>query len=333
MYKILIIGYGSIAKKHHLILKKIKPASIFYILSKHQNLKNNSDKIIKDLKEVKEIKPNLILITTTTNQHLEYAIKCCEYSKEIFIEKPLSNKVSISKFRKLYKNAKKYKTNLNIGYNLRHLESLNYFFKLLKSLKFGKILSIDIQVGSNLKFWRKGINYKLSASAKKELGGGVLLELSHELDYVIKNFNLPTAVNGLLLNSNSLGIGVEDTAYIYMLNKNNSNILPITFKLDFIRSDKKRLISVYTKKNSLMLDLNSSKIYYYNTNKWKVFKTFKHKINDTYKIMWNKILKNNKHNNLEDFINYNFNLINLIDKIKKSSSKKKMINVSKIDIV
>ena len=107
--------------------------------------------------------------------------------------------------------------------------------------------------------WRKGIHYASSASAKKELGGGVLLELSHELDYVIKNFDLPTSVNGLLINSNFLNINVEDTAYIQMLIKKDSNIFPISFKLDFIRQDNKRLISVYTNKNSLMLDLNTSK--------------------------------------------------------------------------
>ena len=71
-----------------------------------------------------------------------------------------------------------------VGYNLRYMKSLIKFREILSKKKIGKILSVRSEVGSYLPSWRKDTDYKKSVSAKKKLGGGVLLELSHDIDYL-----------------------------------------------------------------------------------------------------------------------------------------------------
>ncbi len=58
------------------------------------------------------------------------------------------------------------------------------FFELFDKSFIGQTLYTSVECGSYLPDWRPGNNYKKSVSAKKDLGGGVLLELSHELDYI-----------------------------------------------------------------------------------------------------------------------------------------------------
>ena len=55
----------------------------------------------------------------------------------------------------------------------------------IKEFIFGrKLWIIQVICGSYLPDWRPGIDYRETSSAKKIAGGGVLLELSHELDFV-----------------------------------------------------------------------------------------------------------------------------------------------------
>ena len=73
------------------------------------------------------------------------------------------------------------KNTFYVGYNLRFNPIINF---LKKKIKSKKIWNVNLFCGSYLPGWRSNIDYKKSSSAKKGLGGGVLLDLSHELDYL-----------------------------------------------------------------------------------------------------------------------------------------------------
>ena len=91
--------------------------------------------------------------------------------KKILIEKPLYNE---------FKNIKKIKNKIYVGYNLRNLKII----KSLKSIIFNNkenIYDINFINHSFLPNWRKNIPYQKSSSAKKN-GGGVILDCSHEID-------------------------------------------------------------------------------------------------------------------------------------------------------
>ena len=169
--KVLIIGFGSIGKKHATILKNFKMVSEVYILSRRDS---KIFKTINKLSEIKKINPDYIVICSRTSdhfKHLNYIER--NFSKKIvLIEKPLFNK---------FYNFHILQNKVFVGYNLRQHPVLKFIKNFIINKK---IFSINITCNSYLPNWRKNINYKNSYSSHRRLGGGVLLDLSHEIDYL-----------------------------------------------------------------------------------------------------------------------------------------------------
>ena len=79
--KVLIIGFGSIGKRHASILSQFKNIGKVFVFTKQ---KSNIQNRIKNLNEIKLIDPDYILICSRTSDH---------YKHLQFIEKNLKNKI------------------------------------------------------------------------------------------------------------------------------------------------------------------------------------------------------------------------------------------------
>ena len=110
------------------------------------------------------------------------------------------------------------KNSIYVGYNLRFHPVIQYVSNLIKNTK---IISIDSICRSNLKNWRK-INYTKSSSASKKKGGGVLLDLSHELDYIYYLFGDLFVRYSFNKKISNLKIDSDDTLYVFGNTLNNS---------------------------------------------------------------------------------------------------------------
>lgn len=174
--KFLIIGYGSIGQKHVKILKNLNIE--YKIISSQKNIKNK----IK-FNDIEKFNPEFIIIASNTNRHLEDLKKIDKIlkNKVILVEKPLSAK---NQNFKLINNK-----NVFIAYNLR----FNPLIKYIKTkINNNQLININIKCSSFLPNWRKR-HYTLTSSAKKKFGGGVINDLSHEIDfanYFIKNLKV-----------------------------------------------------------------------------------------------------------------------------------------------
>jgi predicted dehydrogenase len=130
------------------------------------------------------------------------------------VEKPFSNNVEGAE--ELIELCASRKQTLMIGYNLRFHSSLQYLKRNLALGKIGRVLSIMAEVGQYLPDWRPGTQYSKSVSAQNKLGGGVLLELSHELDYARWLVGEVQAVSAQAGKLSDLEIDVEDTADVHL---------------------------------------------------------------------------------------------------------------------
>ena len=65
---------------------------------------------------------------------------------------------------------------------------------ILKSKNYNDIKKINVYAYTDFRKWRKNKNYKDTVTFKKNLGGGVINELSHEIDYIVFLFNKPNSV-------------------------------------------------------------------------------------------------------------------------------------------
>ena len=132
----------------------------------------------------------------------------------VLIEKPLSNlPIKNQKLENLLKK-KKFSGGflvIVLGFD----EAALKYKDLISNLDHSKILHVSVDCGSYLPDWRKNKNYKKSVSSKKSLGGGVLLELSHEIDFINWFFGDLHSVTSHVSNSKNLDIDVEDQAENY----------------------------------------------------------------------------------------------------------------------
>ena len=215
MIKICFFGMGSIGKKHLKNLVKIlnerKIEFEIDVVKRKKELDKEVKEYINNIYRIDEFMPsfyNIVFIVNDTSVHIETLNLMKDYSDNFFIEKPLS--LNLSGFElKDYRNKKIY-----IACPMRYSSVMDY---LKKKVDFAKVYSVRAICSTYLPDWRPTIDYRNNYSAKKELGGGVTLDLIHEWDYLTyllgfpeKIFNLNKKVSHLEINSDDLSIYIAD---------------------------------------------------------------------------------------------------------------------------
>ena len=324
--RILIVGYGSIGKRHLRIARKIYPDSEIKILrsslSKGIPLKSNG--IFNNMDEAISFRPHIAIIANPATYHIDIAQKLAENGVNILIEKPISS--SFLGVRKLIETMNKNNLILLVGYNLRYSESLIFFKEQLTKGLIGKVFSVRCETGQYLPSWRPHSKYEDSVSARSELGGGVLLELSHELDSFRWIFGEIQWVKSSLSHQSNLDIDVEDCAHIILGFKPeiDGSQLVGSINLDFIRHDTTRTYIAIGEKGSLKWDAIAGKVMFYKSgaSEWTELFEIKPSSDQTYISEWdnfiNSIYRESKPKVTgEDGLK----VLDIIDAIKKSSLK------------
>ena len=168
---VLIIGYGSAGRRHATILNKFKKINNIYIKT---NQKIKCFNKINFISDINNLDFDLIIVANETYKHYS----TCKYlekkfnSKIILCEKPL--------FEKFY-NFRPKKNRFYVAYNLRFHKCLIY---IKKKVNLDKVFYVEAETSSYLPNWRKDDDYSKRYSAFPNKGGGVLLDMSHEIDYL-----------------------------------------------------------------------------------------------------------------------------------------------------
>ncbi len=273
--RILIVGLGSIGKRHIRLLQKIIP-DVEIIVLRHKACQNLSVPGVKycvtNISAALKHKPQAAVISNPASFHLDIAKQLAKEGIHLLIEKPISN--STNGVSELIEICRMNKTVLMTGYNLRFSPSLLKFRDFLKNKLCGRVFSVRTEVGQYLPSWRPGSDYRQDVSANSALGGGVLLELSHEIDYMRWLFGEIKWVNATQLKQSDLDIDVEDTLHIILGFESDVDEVPIvaTLNMDFIRHDRTRSCTVIAEKGTLRWNGIEDTIQYFEkgTNDWKL---------------------------------------------------------------
>ncbi len=146
-------------------------------------------------------KPDYIVIANRTVQHRETLaqLQSLGYTGDCLVEKPVFDGMRLG--------VPECSFNVSVGYVLR----FSQVFRLLYArLRNRRILSVNAYVGQYLPDWRPGMDYRTCYSAHHAEGGGVLRDLSHELDYVQKLAGPWIRVVALMGHHSGLEIHAED---------------------------------------------------------------------------------------------------------------------------
>lgn len=280
--KIIVIGYGSIGKRHVANLLLIPKIQI--IICTKQKIRNPSPKRIKIFDSISKClkeEPKVGIIANESSFHVSIAIKLAKAGIDLFIEKPLSN--SLKETKELLEIIRKKKIITQMGCQFRFHKCIREIKKILSNNKIGKVISVRAECGSFLPNWHPYEDYRKSYAARTELGGGVVLTNIHEIDYlywllgdVKEVFSVTGKYSDLKISSNDLSIGI--------LKFKNNTIAEL--HLDYFQKPDFRSCKIIGSEGTVIWDSNTNTVMLYDNkkNKWiKVLKWSKYDRNLMFK--------------------------------------------------
>jgi predicted dehydrogenase len=216
--KYLIVGFGSIGRRHFRNLLSLGQSDILFFRTRHSTLPEEEISgfpIESDLAAALAHKPDAVIIANPTAFHLDAAIPVAEQGCHILLEKPVSHNLDgLDEFTAIVrKNAAR----VLVGFQFRFHPNLLQIRNLLQEQVIGQPLYLRSHCGEYLPAWHPWEDYRKSYSARKDLGGGVLLTLCHSLDYLSWIFGEPQVRSSLLSYDSHLGIDVEDVAELSLI--------------------------------------------------------------------------------------------------------------------
>ena len=292
--RILIVGLGSIGTRHLRIARELHPYADIQVLrhQKCQSIPEYADGCFSTIEQAVAFLPQIAVVANPAPFHISVAQPLAEAGVHLIIEKPLSS--SVDGVRQLIEACHRQGTALLTGYNLRFLPSLQRFRILLLENTIGRVLSVRCEIGQYLPSWRPEADYRQCVSARHELGGGVLLELSHELDYLRWIFGEVEWVKATLSRQSTLEIDVEDTAHLTL------GFLPVvdkfqligTVNLDFIRHDTTRSCTAIGENGTLRWNglTGIVELYEAGAKEWRELFCYQHLRDESYLAEWKNFI-------------------------------------------
>ncbi len=218
--KFLIAGFGSIGRRHFRNLLALGERDIVLYRTHHSTLPEGELEgfpVETDLRAALAYEPQAVIITNPTALHLEVAIPAAQCGCHLLIEKPVSH--SMARLEELEQTVKENHVRVLVGYQFRFHPGLQQALKLLRDKAIGEPLSARAHWGEYLPGWHPWEDYKHGYAARQELGGGVVLTLSHPLDYLRWFFGEVEHVSAITSHK-GLNLPVEDEAEVALRFKN-----------------------------------------------------------------------------------------------------------------
>lgn len=259
MKKVAVVGLGNISDRHRRNLKQLFPKAFVYAMSASGRIPreviSNADQLVSSIEVLIEEQVQLVIVASPAPFHAEHAIPLIQAGIPVLIEKPVT--ATLEDAKALQEAARHYQTPVAVGYCLRYLSSLQEVKTILASGKLGQLYHSSVEIGQYLPDWRPSKDYHDSVSAREELGGGALLELSHELDYTLWLLGDITLEHAILRKTQELGLKVEDSVDMMLSTRENA---VVHVHLDFLQRKAYRQCRFVGSKGALEWDLIGNEI-------------------------------------------------------------------------
>lgn len=207
-----VIGLGSIGERHIRNIAKHYPRASIEVLTKRKTWAESPGnvRLISSPATFYKTTHDVYFVTNETVRHVETVKKVLvQKPKGIFIEKPVSH--TLTGLTEIQRQAQKQGTVVCVGYNLQFFKPLQKLKELITKKSIGEVKSMRVSVGQDLRTWRKG-DYRKSYSADSKKGGGVVLDLIHDLNYPAWLLDTELSFVSGAVGTKTLSIKSEDVA-------------------------------------------------------------------------------------------------------------------------
>lgn len=263
-----VVGRGSIGTRH---IRNLKALSCGNIISFSQLSDPQKDEEYRvkygvetfcGIDEIRRRKPDAFIIAGPTAMHIKHALIAAEMGSHIFMEKPISD--SIEGIGRLKNEVFNRRLIFFMANNFRFHPVFKKIKELIEEERFGRILFARIQAGQYLPDWHPREDYRKGYSARKELGGGVVLTLQHEIDYAYWLFGGFKSIKSHVQKISDMDIDVEDIAAVIIETEKGS---VVEIHLDYLQRPAKRTIQIQGTKGSLDYRVGDSCLKFYHFEK------------------------------------------------------------------
>lgn len=255
--KALLIGCGSIGRRHLLnLLDSDRVESVAVLTGNDDCLNGIAHKgRARRVESIDDEYADFAVIANDTSRHLMSAIKLAARGVHIFMEKPVAH--TLEGTDDLTNIVQNKGVKVLVGYNLRFLGALKAVKSAIDSGEIGKVYFARIEAGQYLPDWRTGRDYRKSYSASRERGGGVALDLTHEIDYMRWFFGDPAKWKQMKATTGALESEVEDVFEgIYAFPGN----AVCSVHLDYLQKIPRRIISITSSNGGIDCDLINKRL-------------------------------------------------------------------------
>ena len=258
MMKILIVGLGSIGRRHFNILNTFNDIELAALRTKKGTLKDSPEiREFYSIEDALAFKPDGVIICNPTSLHVESSLPFLKQGAKVLIEKPISN--SSNGLEKL----EPFAPLLKVAYCLRYLD----IYEFLKQEFLNNVpFKISFKRSFYLPLWHPSSDYRQEYVAKKELGGGVLRTLSHEIDLAISWLGKPESVIGVSDKIGFLEIDTDDFAFFSLKMINGTRV---NFELDLYSPNNVNEGEAITNTGKYMWDMNGASFKAFETKETK----------------------------------------------------------------
>ncbi|MHC8355015.1 Gfo/Idh/MocA family protein [Pseudomonas sp. LB3P81] len=325
----LVVGSGSIARRHISNLKKLfNPARVLCVSATGRvpsQEEIGADTVVyRSIEQALSEKLEFAIVASPAPFHISQAALLLESNVPVLIEKPLSD--SMNTFKSLGAVLHDKRGKVEVAYNLRLMPSAIKFKSLITEGMLGDIYNVIIDVGQYLPDWRPTSDYKKNVSAQKALGGGVLLELSHELDYLGWIFGIFDTAFCAASNSGALEIDVEDSVDAILINKKG---LVANLHMDFLQRSPARTCKVIGQYGTLIWDiLQNSVTLKDNNSQTVIFIDAEYDRNSMYLdelVNFSKVAAGRARPSVD--IDQALSTLSLIEALKHSAANRQVVNI------
>lgn len=212
--RFLIVGLGSVGQRHWRNLLTLGGRDFVFVrtgLGKLDNSALSQVPTVPDIASGLAYQPKAVVIANPTAFHIETALASVRAGCHVLIEKPIGHR--LTGCDELEALAAERGCAVLVGYQFRFHPGLQQLRQFLNDGAIGQPVSVQAHWGEFLPGWHPWEDYRHSYSARRDLGGGVTLTLSHPIDYLLWLLGDIVEVQAVSTRAGSLDIEGPDTIH------------------------------------------------------------------------------------------------------------------------
>jgi predicted dehydrogenase len=269
--RFLVVGCGSIGQRH---IKNLIALGADHVIAfdsrsaRREEVAANLEVVTVDALEAAwAMRPEVCVIAAPSSLHIPLAWEAARRGCHLFIEKPLSH--TWDGVQDLLDCVQEHGLTTLVGCNLRFHPGLRVVRKFLTDRTIGRIIAARVEVGQYLPDWHPEEDYRQGYSARRELGGGIILDAIHEIDYSRWLLGEVTSAVCMADKLSQLEIDTEDTAAL-LLRFASGAVGEI--HLDYIQRSYSRTCQIIGEEGTIHWDYAAGQVRHYSaqSKSWEV---------------------------------------------------------------